>query len=167
MYSIVRNPLYLGNFLIVLGVVLFHRIWWTPVIYMLLFALYYERIIFAEEMFLRRKFGKEYLDWAAKTPAFLPRVRQWATPGVPFDWKKVFRREYHGVMAIVASMFVLEVAGDLSTGHGFDVDVMWKFLLLTAALCYSALRFLHKYTAVLRRDDGQASRQKLPTDLRA
>jgi protein-S-isoprenylcysteine O-methyltransferase Ste14 len=167
MYSIVRNPLYLGNFLIVLGVVLFHRIWWTPVIYMLLFALYYERIIFAEEMFLRRKFGKGYLDWGAKTPAFLPRVRQWVTPGVPFDWKKVFRREYHGVMAIVASMFVLEVAGDLSTGHGFDVDVMWKFLLLTAALCYGTLRFLHKYTAVLRSADAQASRQKLPTDLRA
>ena len=52
MYSIVRNPLYLGNFLMVLGVVIFLRVWWIPFIYVLLFVLYYERIIFAEEMFL-------------------------------------------------------------------------------------------------------------------
>src|SRR5262245_10107591 len=28
MYSIVRHPLYLGNFFIVLGVVIFYRVWW-------------------------------------------------------------------------------------------------------------------------------------------
>ena len=38
-----------------------------PLLYMLIFTLYYERIIFAEEMFLRREFGQAYLDWAATT----------------------------------------------------------------------------------------------------
>ncbi len=33
----------------VLGVVISLRVWWIPLIYMLLFALYYERIIFAED----------------------------------------------------------------------------------------------------------------------
>lgn len=46
-YSIVRHPLYLGNFLIWLGVSLFPREWWCSAIVMLSFLLFYERIVFA------------------------------------------------------------------------------------------------------------------------
>ena len=41
MYSIVRNPLYLGNFFMGLAIVMFLRIWWIPLIYLLSFMLYY------------------------------------------------------------------------------------------------------------------------------
>ena len=57
LYSVVRHPLYLGNYLMWLGVALFSRTWWAPVIVSLVFWLYYERIMFAEEEFLRRQFG--------------------------------------------------------------------------------------------------------------
>lgn len=150
MYSIVRNPLYLGNFLMVFGVAIFLRVWWIPLIYMLLFALYYERIIFAEEMFLRRKFGQDYLDWASKTPAFLPRISQWKTPGGPFSWKKVLRREYHGAFGLIIAMLLLEVAGDVYTGRGFKVDVMWAIILSFTGASYVVIRFLHKHTAFLK-----------------
>src|SRR5688500_1805537 len=43
-YAIVRHPLYLGNYLMWLGVALFARVWWCPVIISLAFWLYYERI---------------------------------------------------------------------------------------------------------------------------
>ena len=52
-YSITRNPLYLGNFFMMLGVTMFLRVWWVSVIYALAFWLYYERIILAEESFLK------------------------------------------------------------------------------------------------------------------
>jgi protein-S-isoprenylcysteine O-methyltransferase Ste14 len=157
MYSIVRNPLYLGNFLMVLGVVIFLRVWWIPLIYVLLFALYYERIIFAEEMFLRRKFGKEYMNWAAKTPVFLPRLRLWKTPAVPFSWRKVFRREYHGVIAVVASMFVLEILSDIYSGQGFVIDMMWRIVLPVTLGAYFVVRFVHKHTSFLESNRGQTS----------
>lgn len=51
LYSIVRHPLYLGNFFIWLGISLFARHWLLSVTCMLIFWLYYERIIFAEEEF--------------------------------------------------------------------------------------------------------------------
>ena len=149
MYSVVRNPLYLGNFLMVMGVMLFLRVWWVPVIYVLMFALYYERIIFAEEMFLRRKFGTRYLDWASHTPAFLPRFSGWQSPNLPFHWRRVLRREYHGLIAIVFNMFLLETAGDLYSGHGFRLDTMWAVFLTLACGSYFVLRFLHKRTALL------------------
>ncbi len=150
MYSIVRNPLYLGNFLMVLGLMLFLRVWWIPLFYILVFALYYERIIFAEEMFLRRKFGKKYVEWASKTPAFLPRLGRWHSPALPFRWKKVLRREYHGVIAIAASMFLLEVTSDFYARHTLEIDTLWAIVLPLCLGAYLVIRFLHKQTAILR-----------------
>ena len=57
MYSIVRHPLYLGNFIIWIGVAMYCAVWWLVAIVALLFCVYYERIIFAEEEFLRYRFG--------------------------------------------------------------------------------------------------------------
>ena len=63
-YSVVRHPLYLGNFFMGLGIALFAHLWWLTLIYMLVFWIYYERIMFAEEAFLTNKFGNEYIKWA-------------------------------------------------------------------------------------------------------
>jgi len=51
MYSLLRHPLYLGNALMWLGISLFVHVWWVVVISMLIFWIYYERIMFAEEEF--------------------------------------------------------------------------------------------------------------------
>lgn len=143
MYSIVRHPLYLGNFFIVLGVVIFYRVWWISLVYMLLFAVYYER---------RRKFGQTYLDWASNTPAFLPRFSQWKKPALSFSWKKVLRREYHGVLGVVATMFLLEVAGDVYQGYGLKIDSLWAIILFFSGGSYLVIRFLHKHTHLLKND---------------
>ncbi len=55
-----------------LGVMLFAHTWWLALIYILAFWLYYERIMFAEEAFLRKKFGDEYLTWANSTSLHSP-----------------------------------------------------------------------------------------------
>ena len=47
MYSIVRNPLYLGNFIMILGVMLSIKVWWLALIFSLVFFIYMERIILA------------------------------------------------------------------------------------------------------------------------
>ena len=84
-YSLVRHPLYLGNFFAWLGVSLFIHVWWLTLIFVLVFWLYYERIMFAEEAFLEEQFGADYLAWAARTPAFVPRPSQWEPPVRPFS----------------------------------------------------------------------------------
>ena len=62
-YSLIRHPLYLGNFFMWLGPVLFLRSVGFLIVFFLLYWLYYERIMFAEEQFLRRKFGEVYDKW--------------------------------------------------------------------------------------------------------
>jgi protein-S-isoprenylcysteine O-methyltransferase Ste14 len=45
MYSLMRHPLYLGNYLAVLGLAMFFHTWWMALIITCIYVLYYERII--------------------------------------------------------------------------------------------------------------------------
>ena len=93
MYGLVRHPLYLANYLMWLGVALVLRVWWLPVIVTLVFWLYYERIMFAEEEFLQREFGTAFSQWAADTPAFLPSRLRWRRTDRPFSWRTARARQ--------------------------------------------------------------------------
>ncbi len=75
-YSYVRNPIYLGNFFIALGILIFYN---PPLIFyplfFLLFFLQYYFIVLEEEKFLEREFGYEYLEYKKNTGRFLPRLK--------------------------------------------------------------------------------------------
>ncbi len=150
MYSLVRNPLYLGNFLIWLGVCLLPRVGWFSLLTCLLFWLYYERIIFAEEEFLRRQFGDAFLEWAARTPAFIPRFRGWTPSPLPFSWRTVVRREYSTVFAVVAVFFLLEVLTASLAERRLVLDPGWTRFFLVGAGLYLIIRVIKKKTALLQ-----------------
>ena len=92
-YSVVRHPLYLGNFLMWLGIALLTCNIGFVTAFILGYWIYYERIMYAEEQFLRRKFGDTYLHWAEQTPAFLSRFNRFKPSGLPFSWKKVAKKK--------------------------------------------------------------------------
>ncbi|HET7921320.1 MAG TPA: isoprenylcysteine carboxylmethyltransferase family protein [Gammaproteobacteria bacterium] len=148
-YSLVRHPLYLGNFFMGLGIALFIHTWWMTLIYILLFWVYYERIMIAEEGFLRKKFGSVYLDWAAVTPAFVPRFGAYRKAELPFSFRNVLRREYNGFFAIVVTLFMLETVGDFVTEGTFSPDTWWLVLLTISFVIWLVLRTLKKYTRLL------------------
>jgi protein-S-isoprenylcysteine O-methyltransferase Ste14 len=73
-YGIVRNPIYLGNFLIGLGlVVLAEAIPWLP-FYFILFGWSYREIVVREESFLRNQFGLEFECYCKAVPRWLARL---------------------------------------------------------------------------------------------
>ncbi len=148
-YSVVRNPLYLGNFFMGLGLALFAHLWWLILIYVLIFWLYYERIIFAEEEYLRKNFGDKYIAWSNVTPVFVPKFRDYRKPDLPFSFRNVLRREYNGFFAVIVVLYVLEVAGDLIYKNKFDIDLMWYVLLSIGFIIWITLRILKKYTSLL------------------
>lgn len=149
LYSITRNPLYLGNFFMGLGVVLFVHVWWLTLIYTLAFWLYYERIILAEEAFLQRQFGKAYQDWAQHTPPFIPNLRHYQAPDLPFSPRNVLRREYNGFFMVILVFFLLELTGDLILLHSIKGNTEWFILLLGSFVIWCTLRTLKKHTTIL------------------
>lgn len=149
MYSISRNPLYLGNFVIIFGVTLFIQVWWLALIVWAGFWLYYERIIFAEEEFLRSKFGSEFIAWAQRTPMIIPHFKNWRKPDLPFSFKTVLRREFSTYFAIVAIYFFLEIARVIFTEKRFFVHNSWLIFFFVSMAIYFTLLILKKRTHIL------------------
>ena len=145
MYSIVRHPLYLGNFLIWLGIALFPHDPWVVLVAVLVFWVYYERIMLAEEDFLQSRFGAAFTTWAGRTPAFLPAFRNWVPPALPFSGRTVLARENGTWFATIATFFALELAGDFFAGQKPRVDLGWLLLFVAGLVGYIVLQWMKKH----------------------
>ncbi|MDR1053924.1 MAG: isoprenylcysteine carboxylmethyltransferase family protein [Planctomycetaceae bacterium] len=149
LYSLVRNPLYLGNFFMWSAPVLFLHHWWLYAVYVLAFILYYERIIITEETFLAGKFGEAYTNWAMKTPMIFPKKLKWQRPPMPFSWRTVIRREYHGFYGLIAAMTVMEHVGEVVVHKTIVVDPVWVSLFCISTIIYIIVRIIAKCTNFL------------------
>lgn len=149
MYSIVRHPLYLGNFLIFVGIMLSVQVWWLALISILAFWLYYERIFLAEEAFLLDKFGDAYVEWAKKTPLLIPRIKNWQQPDLEFSFRHVLNREHTTFFLIIGLMTLLDIMGDYFTEGIFELDTGWAILFVFSFVTYVILRTLKKKTKLL------------------
>ena len=107
-YSQLRHPLYLGNFLMYLGIAMLTCKAGFVLLFCLVYWLYYERIMYCEEQFLQRKFGERYLSWASHTPAFVPRCRRYVSSADGFSWKKTLKKEKNGVFALLLIFSVFD-----------------------------------------------------------
>lgn len=145
MYSMMRHPLYFGNFWMWFGASLFTREWWFVTIACLAFTVLYERIIFAEEHYLLEKFGQAYLDWSNRTPVFWPRWRQWKKPDHSFSIRTVLRRENSTFLGITTVFFVLEVVSTYMAEGKFEIDKAWAAVFLFALATYTILKVLKKF----------------------
>ncbi|MDA3913875.1 isoprenylcysteine carboxylmethyltransferase family protein [Oleiagrimonas sp.] len=154
MYSVVRHPLYLANTLIVTGFVVAVGSIWFFVMFQLAHALYIERVMAAEERFLKQMHGDAWKDWAARTPALIPRLRLWQSNPMLYSVRTVLRREYNGVFMLALAFFVLQAARAMTTGHmglrqWIGQDHLWLGLLVAAGVLFLLLRTLKRHTRLL------------------
>lgn len=148
-YSVVRHPLYLGNYLIVLGISMFFRDVMFVAIVSCVFALYYERIMLVEESFLRAQFGRTFEDWAASTPAFIPRLTGWHAASLPFSWRSMVRREYTTLFVVIAIPATEDFLADSIIEQRLFFDWRWMTALVISAVVFFLCRFLKKQTSAL------------------
>ncbi len=91
-YAYTRNPLYVGNFFVGLGVMAMSGNVFLTLYYVVNFYYLYAGTIREEEKDLRQKFGKAFDDYAVSVPPFVPtpfayRRREKRA----FSWAHVFR----------------------------------------------------------------------------
>ena len=149
-YSVVRNPLYMGNYFICLGFVAFPMpSFYFPIAFTMLFLLYHERIVFTEEEFLRKKFGQEYLDWTAETPLFIPKFKKWEKPDLSFSLKNAIRREDSSFSSIVGLYCLFSwLQSYFRTGEAMPSKII-VFVFLCGTGIYLIVRFFRKHTKIL------------------
>lgn len=147
-YSIVRHPLYLGNFLMWLGPAMLTAHPWFILVFCLFYWIYYERIMYAEEQFLRGKFGNAYLEWSEKVPPFFPRFKGFVKSDLNFSWKKVLKKEKNGLAALFLIFCAFDVGGELIRGESnYNLVFLGGFAL--SFVGYFVLRILKYRTSVL------------------
>jgi len=148
-YSVVRHPLYIGNFFMWLGPVLFMRNIEFDIFFILVYWLYYERIIFAEEQFLRRKFGDVYDVWSEKVKAVLPAFGKFKKPSIPFSFRNVLKREYHSFINIFLMFVILDLFRNYLVSQRIYLTPMWMWIAAPAALTWLVIRIIISRTGWL------------------
>ena len=156
-YSTVRHPLYFANFIVFAGYILRFGSLEFFVISSLIYLIYYERIMMAEERFLSEKFEETYKIWAAKTPAFLPNISKWQTPNLSFSMRAVLRREPPTILLVGVVFFIIEFMEDTiihkqELQHWVKADCFWSLLLVAFLILYIVTLVLKKTTNLLTID---------------
>tara|TARA_B110000444_G_C18511747_1_gene442606 strand:- start:76 stop:672 length:597 start_codon:yes stop_codon:yes gene_type:complete len=149
MYSVLRHPLYLGNYLIWLGISLSSFNIFFVIIISLLFWIYYERIMFAEERYLERKFGEYYLNWASQLPAFFPSFLNFKKSNTPFSIITVLRREYASLLSAVVGFTFIELLRNYFSINIFSISNFTLEILIVTIVFVLILKSLKLFTNLL------------------
>ncbi|WP_339713853.1 isoprenylcysteine carboxylmethyltransferase family protein [uncultured Kriegella sp.] len=97
LFSHCRNPMYVGNILLIIGMSVLSNSLFAVVVMIPLFMFIYQTIVQAEEAYLRNSYGGGFDNYCASTNRWIPRLK-----GIgdtfrknDFDLKKVVFKEYN------------------------------------------------------------------------
>ena len=96
-FSHCRNPLYVGNILILVGLGIASNSLLFMAVFTPLFLFFWQAIVLAEENYLRNKFGEQYNDYCKRVNRWLinPNGLRTTLGSMQFKWKRVIIREYN------------------------------------------------------------------------
>lgn len=110
-FGMCRNPLYVGNVLIAVGMMLLHGHWVVMIGGIGLFLLIYISIIAAEEHFLRAKFGAEFDAYCASVSRWVPDLSRHAevTKGMQFSFMRSLVNDYATIATSLLFIVILHL----------------------------------------------------------
>jgi len=143
-----RNPLYVGNLLVVLGLGFISNSWLFLVIGMPFFIFAYIAIVAAEENFLRTKFGTTFDEYCRRVGRFTLNLagfgKTWQ--GMEFKWRRLIVKEYGSTYAWLVTACALVIQDRWVRTHNFADPTLCASIvtvvIVTAA--YLAARYLKK-----------------------
>jgi protein-S-isoprenylcysteine O-methyltransferase Ste14 len=141
-FSHCRNPLYVGNILMLLGVGILANSMIYIAIIMPLFLFIYQAIVLAEENFLRGKFGADFDAYCARVNRWIPSLKGIGATfsSMEFNWKRWVLKEYTtqfiwlaGIALLIIRLYQIE---DVLTNSIYAVIIL--------AIGYAIVRYLKK-----------------------
>lgn len=144
-----RNPLYLGNIMIVagLGIVAHSSLFYVVGIPAFIFM--YMAITRSEEDYLGKKFGDEYVDYRKSVNRFIPNFTGFGKTlrGMKFNWARLVIKDYGTVYVWVMVCIVLILKGYYARhGEMAAPEVVGTFyiLMVITTVLYGIARYLKK-----------------------
>lgn len=143
-----RNPLYVGNILMLFGVGVLSNSLIYVVIVMPLFMLIYQAIVLAEENFLKNKFGDSFITYCKKVNRWIPSLRDLSATfkSMKFQWKRWFIKEYNTqyVWLTGITLILLFKYPQLTSYDDNKRNIMLAVVLPLLGIFYFTIRYLKK-----------------------
>ena len=149
MYSIVRNPLYIGNHLTLAGIMMVFESWQILLAASAAFAATYLLVIFAEEEYLTRRFARQFLLYASRVPCLLPHPWKWVRPDLPWSWRMVLRREHDSAYGVILSFAAAAHYAQYSSAGNPIPTNGWVVLLAVSTALWLSIKYVKRGTALL------------------
>lgn len=143
-----RNPLYVGNILMLLGVGILANSLVYVAIVIPLFLFIYQAIVLAEENFLRGKFGPGFDEYCKKVNRWFPQLKGIGKTfgSMEFNWKRWILKEHttQFIWLIGITLLLLFNYPEL-TGHDKSLrNLLTACILAALLLVYILIRYLKK-----------------------
>jgi protein-S-isoprenylcysteine O-methyltransferase Ste14 len=148
-FSHCRNPLYVGNILILTGLGIASSSLLFMVVFAPLFFLFYHAIVMAEENFLLNKFGEEYNEYRRKVNRWIPNVQGIGKTmnSMEFKWRRVIIREYNSTYIWTTGAVLIIMKHTYFHDEQFDFsENVFRFVigLISLVVLYLFARYLKK-----------------------
>jgi protein-S-isoprenylcysteine O-methyltransferase Ste14 len=109
-FALTRNPLYFGNFILGVGIAVAGNNVCCYIIFVVYYLLFFPFLMVIEHRRLKKRFGKQYEEWAKSSNSFFPKIKRLDKRGfnISFYMKN---REYKVLYfsLLVVAIFVLKV----------------------------------------------------------
>ena len=152
LFGVCRNPLYVANMMVYIGLFIQHG---HPVVVATGIALYtfiYVAIIAAEEFYLRNKFGAEFVSYCNDVPRWMPRFGKYreSIRGMNFSFRRSILKDYSTIFNAILAIALVEI---LEHYHfrPMNYETTLKFslgLLLLAFLMLVIVKYIKKTSHV-------------------
>ncbi len=108
-YSIVRNPLYIGNVLMFSGLLIVYLNIYALGLFVFFLLIQYHFIIKSEENYLKGMYKDEYANYCKNTKSIFPKFSKFVKPELYFNLKKIIFKENDSIFNM-AIMFIILLA---------------------------------------------------------
>ena len=147
-FSHCRNPLYVGNILMLLGVgIIANSLIYVGLI-IPLFLFIYQSIVLAEESFLKNKFGKEFYKYCERTNRWIPSLKgiSKTLDSMRFNWKRWLIKEYNTqyVWLTGLALIILFKYPQLTGYDDTNRNILLFILLPLFLIYYFIIRYFKK-----------------------
>ena len=143
-----RNPLYVGNILMLLGVGILANSLLYVVVIIPIFLFIYQAIVLAEEDFLRKKFGNQFDDYCKTVNRWVPDLRGLGKTmnGMEFKWKRWILKEHTTQYIWLAGIILILLLRypELTNSNITTRNTVGIILLSALTLLYILIRVLKK-----------------------
>jgi len=153
-FSHCRNPLYVGNILILAGLGVASNSLIFMAIATPLFLFFYQTIVMAEENFLRNKFGEEFNNYCSKVNRWIPNLAGISKTlgSMEFKWKRVLIREYNATYIWMVGAVLIVMKHFYVHDDQFDFQKSIRtfvIILVGLSFLYLLARYLKKSKTIV------------------